>query len=248
MKVTGGIRMKQNVLVGLLITANLMWVAGCSSIVHGKDSDSKIHIEKDQASQLDISLNVGAGQLNVSDGANDWVDGEIIYNIEDLKPKVDYKRSGNKGIITIEQSKRNLSGMKIGNFKNEWNLQLSNKVPIELEINTGAAQANLDLQGLLLDELTVNAGVGDVIVDLGGDWQNSFEVDLKMGVGKSTVILPSDIGVRIHMTKGIGKADFTGFIAKGNGVYVNEAYDDADVKMDVNTELGIGNVNFVIDK
>lgn len=240
--------MKKNVLVGLLISANLIWIAGCSSVVQGKENDSKILIEKDRAKQLDITLNVGAGQLNVSEGAKEWVEGEIQYNVKDLKLIVEYEKSGNKGKAVIEQSKKDFSGIKLGNVKNEWDLQLSNDVLIDLEVNTGAAETKLNLQGLHLENLNVNAGVGDVMVDLSGDWQESFDVDIKMGVGQSTIILPSDVGVRIKATKGIGHANFKGFISEGNGVYVNEAYEIADVKIDVHTDLGIGEANFVLGK
>jgi predicted membrane protein len=240
--------MNKKVVVGLLISANLMWMAGCSSIAFGKENDSKIHIKKDKAEQLDITLNVGAGELHVSEGAKDWVEGEILYNAKDLKPKVKYKKSGSTGKVTIEQSKKNFNGIKLGNVKNSWDLELNDDVPMDLEVNVGAANTNLDLSGLQLKNLNVNAGVGDVTVDLSGDWAESFDVNLEMGVGESTIILPSNVGVRIKSTKGIGTADFKGFISKGNGVYVNEAYDSADVMIDVNTELGIGEANFVLEK
>jgi hypothetical protein len=248
LRITGGIHMKKNIVVGLLISANLLWVAGCSSVVLGKDKDSSIQIEKDKAKQLDITLNVGAGQLNVSEGAKEWVEGDIQYNVDDLEPKVKYNRSGDTGKIVIEQSKIDFSGLNIRSVKNEWDLELSNDVPMELKVNTGASDTKLNLQGLQLENLNVNTGVGNVTVDLSGDWQESFDVNLKMGVGQSTIILPSKVGVKIKSTKGIGHADFKGFISEGNGVYVNEAYETAVVKIDVHTDLGVGEANFVLEK
>ncbi|MFD2445962.1 toast rack family protein [Bacillus sp. CGMCC 1.16607] len=241
--------MKKNIVLGLVVAANLMWVAGCSSIVNGKsDQSEKIHIKEDKVKQLDITLNIGAGQLNVSEGTKEWVEGEIDYNIDDLEPKVKYKRSGQNGKLVIEQSKKNFSGIKMGDIKNDWDLQLSNKVPIDLSVNSGASETKLDLQGLQLSSLDIDAGVGDITVDLSGDWKESFDVDLEMGVGQSTIILPKDVGVKIKSSKGIGHTDFKGFISEGNGVYVNEAYKNADVKIEVNTELGIGEANFVLEK
>lgn len=245
--------MKKNLILALMIPATLMWIAGCSSVVIGKENIgkadvSKIHVEKDKAKELDIVLNVGAGKLNVAEGASEWVEGEIQYNVKELKPKVTYKKSGKTGEIVIEQSNKELSGINIGNIKNDWDLELSNDVPIDLEVNTGASDTKLNLQGLKLSNLDVSSGVGNVTVDLSGDWKESFDVDLKMGVGQSTIILPVDVGVKIKSTKGIGHADFEGFISKGNGVYVNEAYEKADVKIDVDTDLGIGEANFVLEK
>lgn len=231
-----------------MIPATLMWMAGCSSVVNGKENDSNVFVKKDKAKELEVVLNVGAGKLAVSGGASDWVEGEIQYNVEELKPKVTYKKSGKTGKVEIEQSKKDLSGINFKNIKNDWDLELSKTVPIDLEVNTGATETKLHLQGLKLNNLDVSSGVGNVTVDLSGDWKKSFDVDLKMGVGKSTIILPNDVGVKIKSTKGIGHADFEGFISKGNGVYVNEAYEDADVIIDVDTDLGIGEAIFKLEK
>lgn len=240
--------MKKKIVLGLIIAANLTWITGCSSIGWGNEETSNIQIEEDKAKQLDITLDYGIGELNVSGGAKEWVEGEAEYNIDNLKPKVKYKRTGNEGKIKINQSKVNLSGIRIGNVKSIWDLQLTNDVPINLEVDTGASETNLDLQGLQLSNLDINAGVGDITVDLSGGWQESFNVDLEIGVGKSTIILPKDVGVKIKSSKGIGSSNFEGFISKGNGVYVNEAFKNADVKIIVNTDLGLGEANFELEK
>ena len=79
---------------------------------------------------------------------------------------------------------------------------------------------------------------------LGGKWDKSFDAALALGVGKSTIILPNDVGVKIESSKGIGTADFVDFISKGNGVYVNEAYEDADVVINLNNRFRCGRSSF----
>jgi hypothetical protein len=58
----------------------------------------------------------------------------------------------------------------------------------------------------------------------------------------------TEVGVKIESTKGLGKADFDGLISKGNGVYVNEAYEDAVVIINLKTDLGVGAVTFKLEK
>lgn len=239
--------MKMKLVLALLIAVTLLLITGCSQIVIGKEKHTDILVEKDKAKQLDIILNAGIGQLNVYGGANEWVEGEATYNSDELKPKVKYKLTGKKGKVTIEQSKKDLSISKLNNIKSIWDLDLTDEIPINLEVNTGASETYLDLQGLQLNNLDIHAGVGDITVDLSGNWQESFNVDLEMGVGQSTIILPKDVGVKIKSSKGIGQSNFTGFISEGNGVYVNEAFKDADVRIIVNTELGVGQANFEIE-
>jgi len=110
-----------------------------------------------------------------------------------------------------------------------------------------ASKTKLDLKGINLSGLDVSAGVGDITIDLSGKWKKSFNASLKMGVGKSTIILPADVGVKIDSSKGIGKAEFVDFISKGNGIYVNEAYEKADVIIKLKTEMGIGEAIFKLE-
>ena len=84
-------------------------------------------------------------------------------------------------------------------------------------------------------------------IDLGGKWEKSFDASFKMGVGNLTIILPKKVGVKIILSKGIGNTNLVGFISEGDGVYVNEAYKDADVIINLNTELGIGEVTFQME-
>ncbi|XZF76777.1 LiaF domain-containing protein [Bacillus sp. AL-1R] len=114
-------------------------------------------------------------------------------------------------------------------------------------MNTGASKTNLDLRGLDLNKLEIEAGVGELNVNLGGQWNKSFDANIETGLGKTTIVLPSDVGVKINLSKGIGKANIADFISKGNGVYVNEAYENADVKLTINMDLGVGEVNFKVD-
>ncbi|MEH7255431.1 toast rack family protein, partial [Neobacillus niacini] len=226
----------------------LIGVSGCGIFANGNDENGKVTIEKDKAKELQLELNLGAGELNVEKGTNEWVEGTIDYNQDRLKPEVSYKLKGDKGIGVIEQDKKGLvDKIKFGELKNEWNLTLSDNIPLDLRVNSGASDTNLDLKGLKIKELDVNAGVGDITIDLGGNWDNSFDAALALGVGKSTIILPKDVGVKIKSSKGIGTADFVGFISKGKGVYVNEAYEDAKVVINLTTDLGVGEAVFKLE-
>lgn len=238
--------MKKSIFIGSIICATLYLLAGCSPFNTGKVNEESIAVKKDKAKELDVELNLGLGEITVQKGAKEWVEGDVLYNIKDLKPKVQYDLHQNKGEVVIKH--KNVKNFRISEIKNEWDLKLTDKVPIDLKVNTGASRANLDLQGLKIARLDIETGVGELTVDLGGDWKKSFESNIETGVGKTTVILPKKVGVKITIEKGIGSTDVVGFISKGEGVYVNEAFEDADVILTVNTEMGVGDVTFKLEK
>ena len=238
--------MKKPLLYGLIISATLLGLSGCSLFVTEEDKEEAISVKKDKAKELDIELNLDVGEITVQKGAKEWVEGSAKYNLKKLKPQVQYDLHRDIGEVIIEH--RDQKRFKISEIKNEWNLKLTDEIPLNLSINTGAAMANLDLRGLKIAELDVETGVGELSIDLRGDWKRSFKVDIETGVGQTTVHLPSEIGVKITIDKGIGSTNVVGFISKGDNVYVNEAYEGADVILTVNAEMGVGEVSFELDK
>lgn len=222
----------------------LIIVSGCSLVTGGSSDTEDILVKKDKAEELNLDLNFGAGKVVVTDGAHEWIEGEAEYTDRDLKPEVRYDLDGDVGKASIDQGNGKFGGINVGNGKNEWNIRLTEEIPIDLEVNSGASDTELNLVGVKLSNLEVNAGVGDMEIDLSGKHKESFDVQLRMGVGKSTIVLPEDVGVRIESSKGIGDSNFENLISEGNGVYVNKAYEDADVIIHIDMELGVGEVTF----
>ncbi|CAM3880914.1 toast rack family protein [Mesobacillus thioparans] len=237
--------MKKIIVFGLAAISSVLLLSACNGVIFASDkSGDEIVVKKDQAKELEVVLNFGAGEMNVAGGADEWVDGKAIYEPEKMKPEVSYDLNRKVGKVEIDQPKH----FKIGKMRNEWDLKLNEDVPVDLVVNAGASETDLDLKGIQLTSLEVNAGVGEITVDLGGDWKESFDAQISSGVGEMTVILPKDTGVRIKANKGIGSATFEDLISKGNGVYVNEAYEDAKVKIDLKADIGVGEVTFKTEK
>jgi hypothetical protein len=237
--------MKKVMGFGLAAVSAVLLLSGCNNTIFASDKkDDEIIVKKDKAKELEVVLNFGAGKMDVGGGADEWVSGNAIYEPEEMKPEVSYDLDGKVGKVEIAQPNH----FKIGKMKNEWNLKITEDVPVDLVVNAGASDTDLDLKGIELSNLEVKAGVGEITVDLGGDWKESFDARISSGVGKMTVILPKDTGVSIHSDKGIGSASFEDLISKGNGVYVNEAYEDAKVQIDLDADIGVGEVTFKTEK
>jgi hypothetical protein len=226
---------------GVVVATGALMLAGCNILAVGKDTNEKnIVVEKDKAKQLEVEVNMGAGELTVESGSKEWVTGEASYNNKDLEPEVSYKLTGDTGEVSIDQSKSNDINVSKGGLKNEWELQLTNEVPIDLVVDSGASAGTLKLSGLNLNDLEINAGVGDMTVDLSGDWKKSFDVNMDMGVGVTTLILPKDVGVKVISEKGLGVRTVEGLTSEGEGVYVNDKFDKSDIVITINAELGVG--------
>lgn len=237
--------MKKLIGLGFAAVSILLLAAGCSNtILANEKNGEEIVIKKDHAKDLDVELNFGAEKMKVSGGANNWVNGSAIYEPEKMKPVVEYDLEGKTGKIEISQPRN----MKLGKLKNEWDLGLTNEVPVDLIVNAGASDTRLDLNKIQLKNLEVNAGVGDITVDLSGEWEKSFDAYISSGVGKLDVILPKETGARIKVSKGIGTSNYDGLISRGDGIYENKNYENAKVRINLTIDIGVGEVNFETEK
>lgn len=189
-----------------------------------------------------VEIKMGAGELKVGGGATDLMNGDFTYNVDAWKPDVRYDASGDQGHLTIEQPETH--GHR-GRTRNEWDIRLSDQVPTELNANLGAGKANLNLVGMKLSRFEFNLGAGETDVNLDGHWSQNLAGSVQGGVGKATLHLPRDVGVRVTAQGGIGAINANGFTKNGD-VYTNDAYGKSPVSLDINVQGGVGEINLVL--
>ncbi|MCM3638600.1 toast rack family protein [Sporosarcina luteola] len=206
--------------------------------------NDEISIAKDKAESLDVDIDFGVGTLFIQGGSPEWVSGEFSYNHKRLEPKVTYKKKKDIGSVKIKQGSKPTFGFNKRKLKNEWDLHLTNEIPIDLDVDMGVSTSTLNLKGLQLNSLSVDSGVGESVIDMSGEWKKGFRADMDLGVGDVTIILPKQTGVRVNVSKGIGRVDLKDFTMQNDGVYVNEAYSGADVIIDITVDIGVGDVKF----
>ena len=153
---------------------------------------------------------MGAGELKVSGAADALMEGDFSYNVSDWKPEVGYDVSGDAGELRIEQG--NSEGVRLGgDARNEWDLRSNDEVPTDLVVEMGAGEGDLNLDSLTLTELDLEMGAGEATVDLTGDYAQGFDTSIEGEVGEATVLVPSEVSVRVRAERGLGKINAEGF-------------------------------------
>jgi hypothetical protein len=195
-----------------------------------------------QAKSVGVDIKMAAGELKVSGGATDLMNADFTYNVDTWKPDVRYDAGGDQGHLTIEQPETH--GHR-GRTRNEWNIRLNDHVPAELNANLGAGKANLNLVGLKLSRFEFNLGAGETDVNLDGHWSQDLTGSVQGGVGKATLHLPRDVGVRVTAQGGLGAINANGFTKNGD-VYTNDAYGKSPVSLNISVQGGVGEIDLVL--
>ena len=201
-------------------------------------------IQPDDAKTVRAHLVMGAGEMKVGGAADALMEADFSYNVADWKPQIDYGVSGEEGDLTVEQGSGD-NGRLGGGARNEWDLRLNDNVPTDLVVEMGAGESVLDLDSLTLTGLDLQMGAGKTTVDLTGDYAEGFDASIEGGVGAATVMVPSKVGVRVRAEGGLGKINAEGF-KREDEAYVNDAYGDSGVTLNVDVEGGVGSINLEV--
>ncbi len=102
---------------------------------------------------LQVKIGMGPGKLELTGGAQMLLEGDIRYNIAELKPDIT-RAEGSLQVIQTTKVFNILSGNQV---INEWKLKLGS-TPMNLVLEGGASTSNLDLSGVPLASLKITDG------------------------------------------------------------------------------------------
>jgi len=193
-------------------------------------------IPAEGAKKLEIEIDFGAGTLDImSADIEDAARLDIFYSPRWVSYDIDFSRRGETGRLFLESDLRHRSKME--DIDNEWELTLSRRYPIDLEMDIGASESIIDLGGIPLTRLVMDVGATSGTIDFSEpnpERLRDFDVD----IGASSV-------------------EFTG-LANANFERMDISCGAASCELDfrgefrgeseVDLEVGIGSVDIIIPR
>jgi len=143
---------------------------------------------------------------------------------------------------TIELGGLRLTQFELDSGAADLTVQFSAANPermLSLVVRSGAARLKLlGLGNAGTETLRFDGGLGTYVFDFQGAWQRPMTADILAGASQVELRVPRDIGVRV-CPGDLRSADYGGLQASG-GCYTNERYSEAGIHLDVNLDLGLG--------
>lgn len=224
------------------------------------------------SARLDLNFSIGPTFIEALVGSDDLIQAEITHLGE-----VEFTSSGtNRKTVLLDSVEHS---MQIGrlDFFNErdlrWEIGITPEIPVELNINGGVGEADLDLSQLELTGFDLDVGVGQMRIFLpaspdrydaritGSVGETTIEIedgadirlDIDGGVGEFTIRVPADAAVRLDASIGVGRVRVPSYfrqISGGDSDFVGEdgvwetaGFDDADRQIIINFDGGVGGLN-----
>jgi hypothetical protein len=201
------------------------------------------------ANSADVRVEKGVGNLTIGSMEGDdrlLATGKLEYLENREAPHQDVTESGDTAIVEITEGRGGVNfGLDWFNGAHSpgWDINLNQRVPIDLQVDSGTGNTTLDLQKLQIGTLQVNTGTGNASITLPSN-SNDTNVDLNGGTGNLEVIVPRDVEAHIEVDSGIGNTNVDSrFTKKGEHAYETSGYASATNKVTIKVNHGIGNLN-----
>jgi hypothetical protein len=236
---------------GIVLTMLVLATLACSfsANIGVEDVDTGPTVVEDidiQAPESDgaplFMLQIGFGELNIRPGSHDaMVSGAVTYNVDRYPPQV--RMEGSTAILQ-QGDDDDFSGPDITlprfrdeDVKYEFDLTLG-AMPMQLEINAGATDSEIELGGLSIEGLTmsqgaaeinlafselnqsvmntmaINAGAGELTLE-GLANANAEVMDFSGGAGEYRISFDGDLQRDMHATIDAGVGQLTIIVPEG---------------------------------
>lgn len=193
------------------------------------------------ASRVHLRLRHGAGRLKIGAGAGagDLLEGDFDGGIEVVS-----RRSGDALDVTISPKTRWATPFAWGPTSSlDWTMNLARDVPLNLEMETGANDARVDLAELLVTDLRLSSGASSTDIAMPA---NAVYTRAKISTGAASVRvrIPQGVAGRIHASGGLASITVDGNrFPRSAGVYESADYGTAANKLELDIETGVGSVD-----
>lgn len=172
-----------------LVAAAIAYAVAAPAVLPGTAAIAA-NITRDGASQLDLELTYGAGDLLVTGGATDLV------NVGSTRQDVELTRSGPSVIL------RSTNATFPFGLDRKWNVQLPSDLPTTLKADLGAGDFTLDLGTVALTRATVTLGASDLKVTLPHP-KGHVSIRITGGASSMTVDVPSGVEYAVAVDGGL---------------------------------------------
>ncbi len=122
----------------------------------------------------------------------------------------------------------------------QWEVRLSQSLPLALEVNSDAGAVTLDLTGLQLTKLDVNSNTGQTLIVFPAG--QAAQAHVRTGLGPATINLPAGLAARIRVRSGQAQVSLPTGLARTGDFYTTAGFDAARPFFDLEIAAGTGSV------
>jgi hypothetical protein len=191
-----------------------------------------------------IGITMGAGELSLHGGApaDAIMEATVLSQAPEWQPAYSQSLNGTTKSVTMTDKGHKGKELFSVNSPNSWEVLLSDRIPVDLEVEFGAGDCILDLSSVNLQTLVIRNGAGETDIDLSGYRGDPFTGEIHMGVGDFTLRVPKNSNTRVTIYQGVGDIESHGF-EQQDEQYTTPGYNPAGTPSEIWINHGIGDIH-----
>jgi hypothetical protein len=218
----------------VFITGLIPVLAAFSPATAGKMETATETVDIQDAKRIVVECNFGAGELLVfAEDMPQAAELEVFYDPRRFDYDIEYYTRQEVGYLFLESHSRKKSIS--GDSDNEWNLALSTRYPMELELDIGACEADIDLGGLPLTSLKADIGAASGTINFSEpNPERLREIDIDIGA--------SSVDIENLGNANFEYLSFSGGVASSKLDFRGKFRGKAEITLDV----GLGSAEIIL--
>ena len=218
------------ILIGGWIILNVFWKPDISD-------DETFSFDLQSAKSARYEFAHGAGQIQISGGAPA---GQAIVGSSAVGMNTKSRMDGDR--LTVEVSAGPSVIPFIGPSSGVWRYQLTQEVPVTLEVDAGASGLEIDLKDVLASRIELSTGASSVNLTVPS--RCASLLDVEAGAASVNIRVPSGVAARICFDGGMTSmnVDTNRFPQVDSGFYQSPDFDSAQNRAEINIEGGLGSI------
>lgn len=219
------------ILVGAWIILSVYWKPALS------DMDT-FSVPLGGASSVKFHFAHGAGQLHISGGAPA---GQALLGTAAVGMNRSSQLNGDRLDVRVEAGPSFFP--LIGPQQGFWSFQLTQDVPVLLDVEAGASSLQIDLTDVLVTLFSLKTGASSVDVTMPA--RGVSILDVESGVASIGIRVPAGTAARIHVKEGVMtvNVDTSRFPQIDSRLYQSANFDASQNRTEILIDSGVGSVS-----
>ncbi|HEY2374475.1 MAG TPA: LiaF domain-containing protein [Gemmatimonadaceae bacterium] len=212
------------------------------SLRYDEATTTPIHLYDAAAHTLTLGVDGESGHFGRNMG--DKSKGEMRLSLSRAVP-IDLGLELGATKASLDLGGLSLTGLRLDSGASETVLDfstpnLSRMRSIEIDVGAASFEAR-NLGNANASRVHVEGGVGSVELDFGGQWTQDMSVDADLALGKLTLHVPRDVGVRVEVQKFLASFDQQGLVKRGDAYY-SDNWDQAKYRLRLRAQTTFGGI------
>jgi cytochrome c oxidase subunit IV len=210
-----------------------------------KNYNETIQIASGEIKSAEVSLDAGASEVYISTADQIGIaTAGLTSNFATLEKTSSVSGSIQKVDFSMKTENKWFNNW-VGSYRNKWDIKLTRNLPLSLNVNAGACDADIDLSDAKLNMVDIDMGASDLTLKLGKN-QSLANVTIDSGASSILVRVPTESGVKLVTEGGLSSKELADLKLSSDKTYESNNYDSAISKINITAKIGVS--SFTIER